>query len=907
MGNSATRGNPLSTLVLLLFLIYGLSMSGCSGGGGGAGEYSPGTSVTSDKDTNRDSNDIPKEMLWPDEIRYPDVIPPNEKPPAEKTDSRNTTRQTTGEIPDVTLATCFGSPYYDVANSICESSGSYVFAGKKTYGHAASGYFAFWIVKIAAGRSGFTRKWETILDGSNDEEAFSVNPTSDNGYIVAGYTKSNDGDVEDTHNGAEDAWIVKLDSRGNKEWDKCVGGSGSEYAYSVQQTTDGGYIVAGENNGSFWVFKLDNTGTPGNPPDIEWSETFGGYVARSVQQTKDGGYVAAGYTSNSGYMDCLVVKLAPSGAEEWSKEYGGKYADRAYSVCQTTDGGYIVGGYTGPWGDGQTNYHGDDDYWVFKLDSIGTMEWERCIGGSDSDRVLSLRQTQDGGYIVAGQTMATGGDWNGAGFHGMYDCGVVKLDNTGAVNNPPAVEWAKCAGGESLERCHSVIESNGAYIIAGSTYSGAGREMDGDVSGNNGENDAWIAQVGEPVPFPTLTELTFENTLNIANDDGSRIPPTYYQVKGQSVIQNPAAMPLSRLTPVTPEGQTEPTEAEGLCNITIELSESPQNPVSFEVQIKSPDDNVLADKAYATFSGAGSEPIKGVKFTVPYEIQIIEGVKVEYRIVEKVSDQWVAKSDWREDSKAKPEEKFYITLEDPVEPNFSESGQDKARTDMLDVACQLAMDYEPEETLSRSITISDTIGMNPELLRFMLVKKVYNYCLDNNFKYDKTVSYSSAIVDRRTKKIIKMSFRYDEFIRFIGTDGFKGDCQAVSGYYTSYCLLLGVPMNLKKIVIGTESDPYAQGCYMETFPWIQIIGSPPEVCKFSNHQWGSFSGYVYDPLLRVSGSVYPNSGGKDFYFNGFIGQWAQEKYNSFLIDKLMGIGAKQYLSDEFPIEIDRSY
>ncbi|MHA1651797.1 MAG: hypothetical protein ACTSYB_16515, partial [Candidatus Helarchaeota archaeon] len=191
------------------------------------------------------------------------------------------------------------------------------------------GGYDFWVVKLS---STGVIEWQKCLGGSNNDWVYSVQQTADGGYIVAGFTVSNDGDVSGNHDGEDfcDFWVVKLSSTGVIEWQKCLGGSNYERAYSVQQTADGGFIVAGEtksndgdvsgNHGGydFWVVKLSSTGV------IEWQKCLGGINdegAYSVQQTADGGYIVAGYTdSNDGDVsgkhgvcacDFWVVKLSP--------------------------------------------------------------------------------------------------------------------------------------------------------------------------------------------------------------------------------------------------------------------------------------------------------------------------------------------------------------------------------------------------------------------------------------------------------------------------------------------------------------------------------------------------------------------------------------------------------------------
>ncbi len=164
-------------------------------------------------------------------------------------------------------------------------------------------------------------------------------------------------------------------------------------------------------------------------PVISWQKCFGGSKseeAKSIQQTSDGGYIVAGYsastngavTENHGDSDYWVVKLNSTGNISWQKSFGGSYHDEARSIQQTSDGGYIVAGYSESTDGDVTGNHGDSDYWVVKLNSTGNILWQKSLGGSDDDEANSIQQTSDGGYIVAGYSQSTDGDVTG--HHGSF-------------------------------------------------------------------------------------------------------------------------------------------------------------------------------------------------------------------------------------------------------------------------------------------------------------------------------------------------------------------------------------------------------------------------------------------------------------------------------------------------------
>ena len=271
-----------------------------------------------------------------------------------------------------------------------------------------------WVLKL---RPDGAVEWEKTYGGVDQDEAHSVQETSDGGYIVAGWTQFGVG------------WqvfrVLKLRANGAVEWQKTYGGG---EASSIQETRDGGYVVAGWTalfplwyEVDIWVLKLRADGA------VEWQKTYGGGGvdwANSIQQTSDGGYIVAGWTqpSDARSQDFCILKLKPYGTVEWQKTYGGDSSDWANSIQQTSDGGYIVAGRTWSFG------VGEEDVWVLKLWPDGTVEWQKTYGGGGSDEANSIRQTREGGYIVAGST-----SYFGTG-KGNADIWALKLGVDGSID-----------------------------------------------------------------------------------------------------------------------------------------------------------------------------------------------------------------------------------------------------------------------------------------------------------------------------------------------------------------------------------------------------------------------------------------------------------------------------------------
>ena len=295
---------------------------------------------------------------------------------------------------------CYGGTGGDHANSIVQTSDSgYIFVGHtgSNDGDVSGnhGIWDCWVVKL---NDTGAIQWSKCYGGSGSDYGISIVQTVDGGYIFSGETDSNNGDITGNH-GSIDAWVVKLNNTGTIQWSKCYGGSLGDGAISIKQTADGGYIFTGgavSTDGDItghigtlqneWVVKIDTLG------NIQWQKSYGGIsggtVAYSILQTSDGGYITGGVTNandsdvsgNHGGSDYWVEKLTDTGDIQWQKCYGGSSQDIGYSIVKTVDGNYAIGGYSSST-DGQvTGNHNAEDYWVVKLDNNGTLLWEKSYG-----------------------------------------------------------------------------------------------------------------------------------------------------------------------------------------------------------------------------------------------------------------------------------------------------------------------------------------------------------------------------------------------------------------------------------------------------------------------------------------------------------------------------------------------
>jgi len=333
--------------------------------------------------------------------------------------------------------------------------------------------------------------WWKTYGGAQTDEGRCVQQTTDGGYVIAGFTHSFGPGTPDSSN----VYLVRTDASGDTLWTRVYGGTGRDEGYSVQQTTDGGYVIAGytnsfgTGNGDVYLVKTNASG------DTLWTRTFGGTdydEGASVQQTADGGYIVAGrtYSFGAGSDDVYLIKTNAQGDTSWTRAYGEEGIDEGYSVQQTADGGYIVAGYV---------YRGDfEDACLIKTNASGDTLWTRTYGPLH-EAAFSVQQTTDGGYIVAGLTAnlpmpfyvylfktnaqgdslwaRTYGRGVGHSVQQTADGGYILAGGTSSVclvRTSPSGDtlWTRTYGGVNYSALQT---SDGGYITAGSAASfGAG-------------------------------------------------------------------------------------------------------------------------------------------------------------------------------------------------------------------------------------------------------------------------------------------------------------------------------------------------------------------------------------------------------------------------------------------------
>ncbi len=356
------------------------------------------------------------------------------------------------------------------------------------------------------------KQWDKRFGGNSNDNFNEFQQTNDGGYVLAGHTDTEIfGDITEAGRGSFDCWLVKIDSMGNKEWDKRYGGTGYEAPHSLLQTVDNGYLIgmissSGLNGdktepnwGSwdFWIVKTDGYG--GKQWDKRFGGTDGDYLQSAIQ-TQDGGYLLGGSSSSGvsgdkteasrGDCDFWIVKIDSMGNKQWDKRYGGTKCDGIGDLAITNDGGYFLGGgsHSDSSGDKSQNTWGSganfrNDFWVVRIDSVGNKEWDKDYGGTKDDDFYSLQKTIDGGYVLGGLSASgIGGDKT----NDRIGYWIVKIDSTGNK------EWDKGYSGGIHNFNKIRLTTDGGYLLSGrSTVDVPG---DDKTENNFGIWQTWIVK-----------------------------------------------------------------------------------------------------------------------------------------------------------------------------------------------------------------------------------------------------------------------------------------------------------------------------------------------------------------------------------------------------------------------------
>jgi hypothetical protein len=361
--------------------------------------------------------------------------------------------------------------------------------------------------------------------GSKNDSAQSIVKTDDGGYAILGFTQSIDGDILNKNNDSYDFWVLKFNAEDELQWNKTYGGTAEDKGSKIIQTQDGGFAIIGTSSSTdgdvsinaglkdFWMAKLDASG------NLIWQKSFGfsgidsGYT---LLQTDDNGYFITGVldvtasggqgnskTNQSQHAggDYWALKLTASGDLEWSKYFGGNYTDTPYDAIQTQDNNYIIVGSSDSDDTDISSNIGTYDFWVTKISTSGTLIWEKSFGGTQIDEARAIVESNDGNFIIAGDTRSN--DINVSENKGAADLWLIKINFEGNLL------WEKTIGGTNFDVARSIHKTaNNNLVIAGSS-----RSSDGQVTNNQGQNDAWTLKIN------AIGNLIWQHTVGGTNID----------------------------------------------------------------------------------------------------------------------------------------------------------------------------------------------------------------------------------------------------------------------------------------------------------------------------------------------------------------------------------------------------
>lgn len=365
--------------------------------------------------------------------------------------------------------------------------------------------------------------WDKTFGGINSDIPTSIIINSSGNFMLLGTSSSAiSSDKSENSRGGDDYWLLEIDSNGQVLWEKTYGGSGSDIAKALIETSDGGFAIGGISTSpisdekteinkigyDYWMIKISATGQK------IWDRTIGStgddYLT-SIVETSDGGFIMAGYTWGSriydksensrGGRDWWIVKLNSLGVKIWDKSIGGQAHDEAPVIFESSDGGLVLIGESSSsiLYEKSQNSKGGSDYWIVKLNSNGQKVWDRTIGGNWHDEFTSAIKTSDGGYVLAGQSNSSMSQDKTESPRGRGDFWIVKVDANGHKI------WDKTLGGDAYEYSPALTEDlDGNILVFGNSLS----NISGDKTAiSNGTYDWWLIKLTSSGEF--ISDYTF--------------------------------------------------------------------------------------------------------------------------------------------------------------------------------------------------------------------------------------------------------------------------------------------------------------------------------------------------------------------------------------------------------------
>ncbi|MGE4541865.1 MAG: T9SS type A sorting domain-containing protein [Bacteroidales bacterium] len=401
---------------------------------------------------------------------------------------------------------CYGSEWDEEAVAITETPQGYLVLARIYNVDPNFDYFRKVIVYHIDRKGNLL--WKRIYGGSNGEYPGDILSDKQGNYYVSIKTFSNDGDVQSVYHGGGDRWIVKIDIEGNILWERCYGGSGEEYAARLKLLSDGNILAysattSGDGDVPVNYGYLDNWLLIINPDgEILQSRVFGNIGQNNIfdiTETRDGGFFFATKASevegmvegdyHGGQDDVWAVKLDAGLEIEWQKLYGGSGSDYGMQGVIELENGYIFLALTKSPNDGDVwGYHYGDkpDIWVVRIDSIGNILWQKCLGGSNYDYPMAgIYQMEDSSFMVVAETWSSDGDvqgyhHGGSSGNSAYDIWMSRLSADGELL------WSRCFGGAGSEwpafNVLQLADDNWLIAAGASKYKLADSLLSGDMA-----------------------------------------------------------------------------------------------------------------------------------------------------------------------------------------------------------------------------------------------------------------------------------------------------------------------------------------------------------------------------------------------------------------------------------------
>lgn len=706
------------------------------------------------------------------------------------------------------------------ATSVCKAGDGCVVA-------AYTDYSTFVVKLDAAG----TSTWSRYYGEGGDSSITSIIRASDGNYVCAGYTAANGGDTEGNH-GGYDAWVMKLDPNGEPLWHRCVGGTSVDRAYSIQQTAEGSYLIAGgtrSNSGDLagknpsyndccWVFRLDGTGNT-----IEWQNLINngayGCWGRSARVSSDVGYIVAGYVYyTSQNYNGFVAKFDSSGTLSWVRSPGGSGPDYMYSVCEA-NGSYVAAGENNSYN--TPGNHGGTDAFVARINGDVTPSPSPSPSPTNKKLTIENSQADPVEFTPPDQTTTISATIKATDFtptnlkwdvvvKDMYDNDIRTFPTGSGLN--VSVLW-------------DGMKDNGNFAGYGEYEFEIKAQCD-----NSGVAPVTVTGSinSSPLP-PILTELSPTSSIDLIDDEGKKIQPIYYLKKGDTIIQNPVNVPLSIATSSLGLNSKKAPPLKSIkwkCQFNYEgdLLGS----VYYEIRLRSRRGDILLPSYYIEFDQRNKSAKMDVTLNF-YSVQKIDGIWYDSKLL--------PNGKWKETFIA--QKAIYVSLNEANSKALPPFNKGQGIPDkMMDIACLLAEGSN-----------------NVDNARNIMLPRLQSWLKENNF------CYNPAAVKFRIKGDLEISpqggiFNYEQFMEPLsGGQNLKfwGDCEDVSALYALYCAAMGVEINLRRLTPSSADENFTtynvKPCGAQEYYRGQEVEPAFLERQFSLHQVADLSHKVWDPTL----------------------------------------------------------